>query len=227
MAEICGIDFSIAGHLIATADTAGRIELWEAESGRRLAETVVPIDNPRGPTSVCFDAGDRVVIGHPSGTIFTWPKSGPLRDVNHGHSVGPVLLARSATATLIVSAGADGMLCARDGQTADPLGEPIDLRGPPGALGLTPDGRRLFVARPRSAGDQTRAKEILGVFEMDPGKRNTQPLHLVDIPIAYRVAALSIDDDACVAVAESANNPSLVWKKPTELTADALRPASR
>lgn len=226
-AEICGFDFSPLGKQIATADTAGRIAVWEARAGSQLAETVIPDDDPRGPISVCFDADDRVVIGHPSGKVFVWPKTSPPRDVRHGHGTGPVLLARSGTAALIVSTGADGMLCIRDGKTAAPLGKPIDLKIPPRAVGLTPDGRRLFVACPRSADDQAPAGDILRVFDMDQGEKGRPPLQLVDIPVPHRVASLSLADDACVAVAESANDPSLVWKRPTELTADDLRPASR
>jgi serine/threonine protein kinase len=224
-AGICGIDFSPLGTRIATVDTGGTIAVWEAGSGRRLAETVIAGDDSPGRISLCFDADDRVVIGHPSGKVFVWPKTSPPRDVKHRHGAGPVLLARSGTAALIVSTGADGMLCVRDGKTAAPLGEPITLPVPPQALGLTPDGRRLFVACPRSADDQASAGDILRVFDMDQGKQGRPPLHLVNIHVPHRVASLSLADDACVAVAESANDPSLVWKRPTELTADDLRPA--
>lgn len=209
---LCSVDFSQDGRLIATADAAGRIGIWTADSGTRLRETVIPVGDSQGPVSVCFDTTDSVVIGCPDGTVFAWPPHGSPRCVTHGHGKGPVLLARSAKAAVIVSAGADGVLVVRDGKTAARLGSPINLRGPAQAIGLTPDGSRLFVASLPSVGHQAATRGILQVFALDPTDGSTSPTPLVDIPVSHRVAAISLANQSCVATIDSPDHPAVVWQ---------------
>lgn len=106
------------GHLIASLDIAGRLEIWNGTLGRRIAL----LDPPRHAiqsSRLCFHPGGRRLSLYNDHCVCTWTLSTPERTWLHGHRMGVPCVAFNATGTRLASASADGTVRIWDPQSGN------------------------------------------------------------------------------------------------------------
>jgi WD40 repeat protein len=102
-----GISFDPAGTRIATADPLGSTEIWDVESGHKVATLA---GRTGGFWDVAFDPdGSRVATASLDGTVRLWDaESGEQVLVLRGHTGGVFTVRFSADGSKLASTGADG-----------------------------------------------------------------------------------------------------------------------
>jgi serine/threonine protein kinase len=222
--RVCSVDISADETRIAAVDSAGRLEIWDCDTGSQLADTDVGGGSSRGVTAVCLVEDNGVFVGRPDGTVVFLPNGKLPGRLLHLHGVGPMVLCRSPKGEVVASAGADDQLRAYRGSSGAPAGEPLKLSGLPRAAAWSPDGSRLLVACHSGTSPTAGGPGSVDVFHVDLENPDAPLQSLTSVPLPAAVAAVSVATDCCVMVFDAPDDSVAVWRRPPGVNSEAHHP---
>lgn len=222
--RVCSVDISADETRIAAVDRAGRLRIWDCQTGSLLADTDVGGGSSRGVTGVCLVEDNGVFVGRPDGTVVFLPHGKSSRPLPHLHGVGAIVLCRSPKGEVVACAGADGQLRAYRGSSGAPAGEPLKLSGLPRAGAWSSDGNRLLVACHSGTEHAAGGPGSVDVFHVDLENSDAPLQPLTSVPLPAAVAAMSVATDCCVMVFDAPYDSVAVWRHPPGVNSEAHHP---
>jgi WD40 repeat protein/serine/threonine protein kinase len=140
-AIVAGVAFSPDGRQLATANTEGRVQLWDVASERELR--VLCTDHPTTGALAFAPDGATLALNHGDGVELWDVPSGRLRQTLKGHTGGAFTVAYSADGSLLASAGRDGLVRLWDAASGQERAALVGHRGDVWSVAFSPDGRTL------------------------------------------------------------------------------------